>query len=92
MELFQLVVTQGVYLFDGYFFSFFPVDSQINIWSVRWYCCFFTFFEYIPQVMLFSWDPVLDVLVLVVLLVLYHQLCANVDGSQLNFVFDFIPS
>ena len=42
--------------------------------------------------MIFLWNRVPDVLVLLVLFVFYRQFRANVDSFQLNFVFDFIPS
>jgi len=92
MELFQLVVTESVYLLDGYCFSFLQVDSRINTWSVGWYCRFFFFFKYIQQVMIFSWNRVPDLLVFVIFFILYRQLCADVDSFQLNFVVDFVLS
>jgi len=80
MEFLQLVVTEGVYFFYGYRFSFFQVDSWIDAWSVWPYIRFFPFFEHIQQVVVFLRDRVSYVLVFVVLLVFYRQLCANVDS------------
>jgi len=92
MELLQLVVTEGIYFLDGYCFSLFEVDSQIDTWSVWRYCRLLPFFEHIQQVVIFLRDWVPYVLFFVVFLVFYRQLGANVDSFQLNFVVDFILS
>jgi len=42
--------------------------------------------------MIFSWNSVPDVLVLIVSFVLDRQLCADVDSFQLYFVVDFVKS
>jgi len=80
MELFLLVVTGGVYPFDGHRSSLFQVDSQVDAWPVRWYRRLSSFFKDIQQGVIFSGDPVSYVLVFVVFLVFYRQFGANVDS------------
>jgi len=92
MELRQLVVTEGLYFLDEYCFSIFEVDSQVITWSVWRYCRLLPFFEHIQQVVIFLRDRVPYLLVLVLFLVCYRQLGANVDSFQLDLVVDFIPS
>jgi len=53
---------------------------------------FFSFFEYIQQVMIFLGNRVPNILVLIIFLVFYRQLGANVDCFVVNFVVEFVPS
>jgi len=92
MKLLQVIVTEGIYFLDGYRFSLFEVDAEIDTWSVWWYRRLFPFFEDIQQVVIFLRDRFPYVLVFVVFLVFYGQLGANFASFQLNFVVDFIPS
>jgi len=92
MELFQLIVTEGVYLLNWHWLSFVQVDSQVDTCLVGWYCPFFCFFELIQQVMIFLGNCVPNVLVFLVFFVFYCQLYAKVDSFQLNFVVGLISS
>ena len=78
VECLQLVVTECLYLLDGYCLSFFPIDSEVDARSVEWYRRFFFLFNYVPQVVIFLRDPVSNVLVFVVLFVFYRHYRASV--------------
>jgi len=92
VEFLQLVVTQGIYLFDGYPLAFLQVNSQVEAQPVGRYPGLLSFFEYILQVVIFPGNCVSHVLVFVVLLIFDRRFGANVDSFQLNVVFDFITS